>query len=296
MTDQFEDARLEELQLLSEIDRCGEVSFRCDMTGAKHDMIANLVAAKLITDPSMKWQHNESMTFSGLPGESLLERILHQTWTTLLSRVLGHQTVQLAITHKGRIRLSELKQALRSGREREPFGILWDTRHWQQDLQITVLDARENSPVAVPYLDMNGLKQLNDKHGHDAGDLALKTYFQSVASTLADRGHAYRLGGDEVLVVLPNHNLVSAVRIIRAMCNKLMSERPETIHENVSLSIAAGIVISTEPTESPKKLRSDADTVQYKAKEHSKTITPRPSGIAVDGQELIVIENDTGVT
>src|SRR5205807_2245049 len=100
----------------------------------------------------------------------------------------------------------------RSGREREPFGILWDARHWEQDLQIAILDVCASSPLAVAYLDMNGLKLINDTHGHDAGDLALKAYFQVVASTLGDNGQAYRLscGADEVLVVLPHHDEQSA--------------------------------------------------------------------------------------
>jgi hypothetical protein len=56
------------------------------------------------------------------------------------------------------VRCSELKQALRSGREREEFGILCDARHWEQDLQNAILDASYHSPLAVASLDMNGLK------------------------------------------------------------------------------------------------------------------------------------------
>src|SRR5262249_20941464 len=134
----------------------------------------------------------------------------------LLSQVRSSREVRLQLSHRGRLRLSELKQALRSGREREPFGILWDVRHWELDLQIAILDARETSPLALAYLDMNGLKQVNENHGHDGGDLALKAYFQAVASVIGDRGQAYRLGSgaDEVLVVLPNHNAQAAVQIL----------------------------------------------------------------------------------
>src|SRR5262249_51931691 len=142
----------------------------------------------------------------GVPGESELERQLHTKWLETLARVLEGSTTPLRLSHRGRVRLSELKQALRAGREREPLGILWDARHWEQDVQIAILEARDESPLALAFLDMNGLKQINDSLGHDAGDLALKAYFQAVMSVLGDRGQAYRLSGgaDEVLVALPN--------------------------------------------------------------------------------------------
>src|SRR5205823_5000317 len=140
--------------------------------------------------------------------------------------------------------LSELKQALRAGREREPFGILWDVRHWERDVQIAILEAGEGSPLALAYLDMNGLKNINDTYSHDDGDLALKTYFQAVVSVLGDRGQAYRLSGgaDEVLVVLPNCDEQAAVQTIRLTCTKLMNERLWPEHPNSLLSIAVGVI------------------------------------------------------
>jgi diguanylate cyclase (GGDEF)-like protein len=194
----------------------------------------------------------------------------------------------LRLTHFGRIRLSELKQALRTGRERESFGILWDVRHWERDVQIAILEAGEDSPLALAYLDMNGLKHINDTHGHDAGDLALKAYFQAVASVLPDGGQAYRLSGgaDEVLVALPNHDEDAAIQIARLACTKLMSERLPIL-----LSVAVGVITTTDPTSSPASLRATGDEEQKRAKLHSKKTSPRPSVIAVRGKEPIVIEH-----
>jgi hypothetical protein len=56
------------------------------------------------------------------------------------------------LTHLGRVRASELKQALRSGREREALGILWDERHWEQELQVALVDASQRTPVSVAFL------------------------------------------------------------------------------------------------------------------------------------------------
>jgi len=193
------------------------------------------------------------------------------------------------------VRLSELKQALRSGREREPFGILWDVRHWEQDLQVAIVDAQEEYPLAVAYLDMNGLKEVNNTRSHDDGDLALKAYFNSVASAIGGRGEAYRLGGgaDEVLAVLPGHDMRTAVSFIRLACTKLMAEVlwPQDPHPR--LSVAAGIVVCTEETALPARLRSAAEQAQKRAKEKSRQGAPRPSVISIQGQEsLIIIEHE----
>jgi diguanylate cyclase (GGDEF)-like protein len=290
MNEQFGDARREELQLLSEIDRQGNVSLSPIMTEPRRDMLAFLVAEGFVADPAVTWHHRQSDTYFILPGESDLERTFNDARIRLLSRALGEQQVSLKLTHRGRVRLSELKQALRAGREREPFGILWDVRHWEQDLQIAILEAREGSPVALAYLDMNGLKQTNDTHGHDAGDLALRTYFQVIASVLGDRGQAYRMGGaaDEVLVVLPNCHEQAAVQIVRIACTKLMSERLFPTDPDCLLSLAAGVITSTDPGASPPKLRSVADEEQKRAKQRSKGSAPRPSVIAVNGQDVMM--------
>jgi diguanylate cyclase (GGDEF)-like protein len=308
-TGPFGDARVEELKLLSWTAQHGELAFPSDPSGPWHDLILHLVWSELLTVYSFQWAKRACSSdanpdpdlagASGIAGESQLER------TKIIAKVRAvsdlyemRPPAELRLTHLGRVRLSELKQALRSGREREPFGILWDVRHWEQDLQIAILDAHEGSPLAVAYLDMNGLKQVNEDHGHDGGDLALKAYFQAVASVIGDRGQAYRLSGgaDEVLVVLPNHDAQTVVQIIRLACTKLMNERLWPTDPNALLSIAIGVITTTDPAASPGNLRSTADEEQKRAKQRSKETTPRPSVIAIKGQEdMIVIPHDVAV-
>jgi diguanylate cyclase (GGDEF)-like protein len=185
--------------------------------------------------------------------------------------------------------MSELTQALRSGREREPLGILWDARHWEQDLQLALIDAASETPISVGYMDMNGLKALNDQHGHDAGDRGLRMYFQAVASVLADDGQAYRLGGDEVLALLPRCDTKTAAKRLEVACRRLM--RDSFVDESGTfLSISIGIVSEVDPLAAPEAVRSAADQTQYRAKTESKRESLRPSVIAIaDVEELTVV-------
>jgi diguanylate cyclase (GGDEF)-like protein len=306
-TEPFGDARVEELKLLSWTAQHGGLSFTSVPSGPWHDLLVALVSSELLTVFTLERAkqefsspgnaYSDMVVPLGMPGDTPLMRAIALARVRAVNDLYEMRPpAGLRLTHLGRVRVSELKQALRAGREREPFGILWDVRHWEQDLQIALLEAREESPLALAYLDMNGLKQVNDTYSHDVGDLALKTYLQAVASAIGDRGQAYRLGGDEVLVVFPGHDAPAAVHLLELASRKLMSERLEPTGTKVLLSISAGVITSSDPSASPGNLRSAADKVQYRAKQRSKETMPRPSVIAINGNDkMMVVNNDAEV-
>ena len=61
---------------------------------------------------------------------------------------------------------------------------------------------RDRQPMAVMMLDMNGLKPINDRHGHRAGDAALQEFSRRLAAGVRQSDTAARLGGDEFGVLL----------------------------------------------------------------------------------------------
>ena len=279
------DARLTELEMLSRIERQGALSIG-PLHGAERELVAFLALRGYVNDLDIPWQHGA--IGGGLPGESKLERQLHQWRIDSLSQILGGQPVLLRITHAGRVRMAELSEAFRSARIREPFGILWDGRHFDPDLRIQLLNASVQVPLAVAYMDLNGMKNVNDTHGHDAGDLVMRAYFNSLSTVLADKADAYRLGGDEVGVILPSLSKVEAVTILKKVCVLLMSERLR--HRDSELprvSIAIGMVITSDPSSSVLDLRQKADKHMYRAKVFTKDRPSRPSSLAIDGDDNI---------
>ena len=82
------------------------------------------------------------------------------------------------------------------------------------------LAATGTAPVVL-LLDLTGFKQINDQHGHDAGDDVLRAVATRLATLAADNGVvAGRLGGDEFVLLLPGHtapgDLAALVDAIRA--------------------------------------------------------------------------------
>ncbi len=299
----FGDARVAELRLLSWIERNAKTTVPPLPDGAWRDLVLALISHDFLTTFSYEQAkeyfrslgHGSSPAMAmgaGIPGETRLERAAVLWRVSALEQVHEGASVTFRLTHLGRVRSSELKQELRTGREREPLGILWDARHWEQDLQIVLFDASAESPVSVAYMDMNGLKGLNDRLGHDAGDRGLRAYFQAVASIVDE---AYRLAGDEVLAIFHRISAEAAAKRIAIACQRLMEGSVLDPTIKTPLSIAVGIVSTTDPAARPSEIRTMADKVQYRAKEASKKAVPRPSVVAVQGVDEMITLPSTDV-
>jgi diguanylate cyclase (GGDEF)-like protein len=74
---------------------------------------------------------------------------------------------------------------------------------------------------AVAYGDLDHFKRLNDEHGHDIGDRALKLFSEVLRSTLRPSDLYVRWGGEEFVLVLPNTGMHDAVRVLDRVRGRL---------------------------------------------------------------------------
>ena len=116
--------------------------------------------------------------------------------------------------------------------------------------------------LAIAFCDLDGLKQINDGRGHDAGDDAIRRAADALATAARpyDLASAYRVGGDEFCVVLEGGDAPTVAAIARAAGELLALER-----EPVSLSCG---VAALSPGARPADLFRAADSAQYVAKRH----------------------------
>ena len=75
-------------------------------------------------------------------------------------------------------------------------------------------------PLAVVMCDLNGLKEINDQKGHDAGDKFIVQTAQTLKAVFG-KHHVYRLGGDEFIVVLPNISHLAFQQLLEAAKSQL---------------------------------------------------------------------------
>ena len=193
-----------------------------------------------------------------------------------ISKLLGGgngRGLDLEMGHLGRLRLYELQDQLKVTRLREPFGILFDARYVERDLSIAIMNIRPDAPVALAYLDMNGLKAFNEEGDHATGDAAIKAFFRAIDKAASGAGDAYRKGGDEVVVVMPGLSLKEAQKHMNAILVSLAKETVSVNGEHRRLSSSCGLISISKNTAEAEGEIHRADLVQKKAKDASK-----PSG------------------
>ena len=133
---------------------------------------------------------------------------------------------------------------------------------------------KHQQPFALLFVDLDGFKSINDRYGHDAGDLLLKTLAGRLKIAVADfskgLGIVARLGGDEMVTLLPAiDNSSQALEFANYLCSVLAQP---VDWQNQQLRVGASIGVALWPHQglTPKTLMKSADNAMYLAKARGK--------------------------
>jgi diguanylate cyclase (GGDEF)-like protein len=126
---------------------------------------------------------------------------------------------------------------------------------------------REGTNFAIILLDLDHFKNVNDTHGHLAGDAVLKEVAHRVAGCLRPYDTVGRYGGEEFVLVLPTCDRQSAGVVADRILESLSSKAIETSQGNLVLTASCGIAVSNahRPVD-PQTLLHLADEALYRAK------------------------------
>ena len=92
---------------------------------------------------------------------------------------------------------------------------LFNRRKLERDLKRLCYDyKRYNHRFILFMIDIDGFKKINDTKGHLEGDKVLKQVADTIKNSIRATDRAYRLSGDEFVVLLPHSNIKSAQRVI----------------------------------------------------------------------------------
>lgn len=133
-------------------------------------------------------------------------------------------------------------------------------------LALEALGAADHS-FAVVALDIDHFKRINDNHGHDVGDQVIRHLAHLMAACSRDADVLCRSGGEEFLMLLPNTNIESALRVAERL--RLCVEQDEVAPVG-HITISLGIAVWPSHHADVQRVLKLADGALYRAKQHGR--------------------------
>ena len=130
---------------------------------------------------------------------------------------------------------------------------------------------RQGQPLALVMIDLDLLKPINDTWGHAAGDRALQDVASAISRALRQSDLAFRVGGDEFMLLLPATDAEGA-RTVLARIRDMLAQgavqpdaAPRSATDPRSITFSAGIAVSSAGIAAPDLIER-ADRAMYRAK------------------------------
>jgi diguanylate cyclase (GGDEF)-like protein len=128
--------------------------------------------------------------------------------------------------------------------------------------------AKSKRPLSLIFMDIDRFKAINDAYGHQVGDAVLVGAAQCIEGVAAGKGSTYRYGGEEIVIVLPNHDVQETIAVAERARRCLESTRLN------DLAVTASFGVSTFPEHGrfAKEIIEAADKAMYDAKDRGRNL------------------------
>jgi diguanylate cyclase (GGDEF)-like protein len=166
-------------------------------------------------------------------------------------------TAQKAVEHQ-----------LRSLAQRDPLTQAFNRHHfWHLANQEMTRVARYNRPLALAMLDADLFKNINDRHGHDVGDRALRMIADTCQEAMRKSDVLARYGGEELVMLLPETTAENAAIVMERIREKIAATPLALEHgKTVSITVSIGVAGVRHAKESLDSVLKCADEALYAAK------------------------------
>jgi diguanylate cyclase (GGDEF)-like protein/PAS domain S-box-containing protein len=160
-----------------------------------------------------------------------------------------------------------LEEHLRHLADHDPLTGLRNRRLFEHDLKLQIGRCqRYGEQAALMVIDLDGFKQVNDRHGHRVGDEALKAVARTLTRRLRATDLVARLGGDEFAVLLPHMDLEGTEIVAEDLVKVIEACSVDTGDVVVHLAGSVGFALLDERTAGDEAALVEADRAMYAAK------------------------------
>lgn len=131
---------------------------------------------------------------------------------------------------------------------------------------------RYGQPLGLAILDLHRFKEVNDQHGHPRGDEVLRVAASTLKKALRTSDSAFRIGGDEFALLLPQTDAEQALALSRRV-QTVFAEMLEPLQLAVTVGMDHGVAVFPQDAEQAEQLIRIADERLYRLKHanHTKT-------------------------
>ncbi len=136
-------------------------------------------------------------------------------------------------------------------------------RAFERELRRVIASvARYGHSAAVLFFDLNGMKAVNDRHGHQAGDTVLLHVASHLKSSLRAADTVARIGGDEFAMILDHLDEGQARAKVQALVAAISGKSLDIGRATVQVSVSAGLAM-VEAGDTVQAVLDRADTAMY---------------------------------
>ena len=193
-------------------------------------------------------------------------------WTLALSFAIGIPAIACPVVGTRMLLLLRdlkvAKEELSRLADTDQLTALLNRRGFEKAAAGLLADAeRTGTPVAVLMCDIDHFKSINDTHGHDFGDQALKHVAEVIRTTLGAYGVvAGRFGGEEFVALLPDTSTARAKLAAEELRIACALKQMDWDGKQARITMSVGIAAAAHPQSDLARLITHADTALYRAK------------------------------
>jgi diguanylate cyclase (GGDEF)-like protein len=207
---------------------------------------------------------------SDAPREVQLRATQGETfWALLSARGVVFSTIETVMLGFSDLTAQKaVEHQLRFLAQRDPLTQAYNRHHfWQLAHSEMARVKRYRRPLAMAMIDADHFKNVNDEHGHDVGDMALRMIVDTCVDTLRKNDVLARYGGEEFIVLLPETAADGALAVVERLRERIASAPLELENgAQVSMTVSIGLASLNNPQEGFEALLKRADDALYAAK------------------------------
>ena len=240
--------------------------------------------------------NNEVRTFASIihpDDQGMLSRVVKQAVGedevfVIDYRIINKKGQEIWVYEKGRATMNEeghplwldgaifditmrkcMEKQLKYEATHDPLTGLYNRNKLEQRLTDEILRGdRYNHSISIFMLDIDKFKNINDSHGHYAGDVVLHDLAKLLDRSVRNTDYIFRYGGEEFIVVLPETPISEAEELADRLREEVV-DNPILIGDDVKLKLTVSIGVATYPDHAKtwNTLVKMADKAMYRAKE-----------------------------